>query len=304
MSARDEPAAAGSARRLRIATRMCLLGLAWACEREPRDIAREPAAEIAGAQLPARIVSLAPSVTEVLFAVGAGERVVGVDAFSDHPAAARRLPKLGGLLDPDVEGMLRLRPDLVVLLPAQEEIGQALRQAGVPTLAVPHEELRDVSAAVRMVGARVGRRAAAAALADSLARALDRERVRRPEEHRPRVLFVVAREPGQVARFTAAGPRTYIGELIELAGGRNALDPGPVRYPQLSAESALRLGPDVLLEWSGEDAAGGAAEDWERLEHLAAVRNGRVHVLRDEVWLRPGPRVVEALMRLKPLLRP
>lgn len=261
---------------------------------------------------PRRILALAPSVTEILFAIGAGPRVVGVDAFSDFPPEARRLPRLGGLVDPDLEGMLRLRPDLAVLLASQGELAASLRAAGVPTLSVPHERLEDVERGIRAIGARTGPARRAAALADSLRAVLGRARARTPAARRPRVLFVVAREPGQVAGLTAAGEGTYLDELVELAGGRNVLAGSPVRYPQVSAESVLRLQPDVILEWSPvrqgtpphevRDAEVRLAEDWAALRGLRAAAAGRVRVLHDDLWLRPGPRVVEALERLKEAL--
>ncbi|MBA2563873.1 MAG: ABC transporter substrate-binding protein, partial [Gemmatimonadetes bacterium] len=159
---------------------------------------------------------------------------------------------------------------------------------------------------------RVGRPAQSRALADSLSDVLARERARTPSPARPRVLFVVAREPGQIASFTAAGRETYIDELIALAGGSNALSGSRIRYPQLSAESVLRLDPDVILEWSPLGPAGSAATepppagadagDWARLGGLSAVRSGRVHALHEDLWLRPGPRVGRALLLLKRLL--
>jgi iron complex transport system substrate-binding protein len=122
---------------------------------------------------------------------------------------------------------------------------------------------------------------------------------------------VVARDAGQVASLTAAGDRTYLDELVRLAGGRNVLADSPVRYPQLSAEGVIRLQPDVILEWApGVPGAGDgpAPEDparlaeWERLPGIPAVERRRLHVLHDALWLRPGPRVPEALRRLAPLL--
>ena len=262
---------------------------------------------------PARILSLAPSVTEILFAIGAGERVVGVDGFSDFPPEARELPALGGLLDPDLEGMLGLRPDLAVVLDSQRETARALRAAGIPTLIVPHETLDDVQRAIRTIGRRVGLAVRAERMADSLAAALARGRVHVPEASRPRVLFVVAREPGQVASFTAAGAGTYLDELIRLAGGRNVLAGSAVRYPQVSAESALLLRPDVILDWAPEETFDGRGRgvtgerpardaDWSRLPGLPAVQRGQVHVLEEDLWIRPGPRVVRALERLRDIL--
>jgi iron complex transport system substrate-binding protein len=291
---------------------LATLALLWlacaACERDApsSDLARR-------AEPPRRILSLAPSATEILFAVGAGPQVVGVDAYSDYPPAARGLPRLGGLLDPDVEGMLRLRPDLVILLPSQAEVARALTTAGVPTLTVPHETLDDVERAILAIGERTGHAVPGRALADSLRRALARSRAaagRRAD--RPRVLFVIAREAGELGSFSVAGPGTYLDQLIALAGAENALRDAPTRYPQVSAETALRLAPDVILEWTPNDTSAGPAQalaadgrraaEWRGLFAAPAGRAPAVHILHDDVWVRSGPRVVAALGLLERLL--
>ena len=301
------PAVLGSRARASLA----LLVLACAaCERDApsSDLQRS-------AEPPRRILSLAPSVTEILFAVGAGPQVVGVDAYSDYPPAARGLPRLGALLDPDVEGMLRLRPDLVILLPSQAEVARALTTVGVPTLTVPHETLADVERAIVAIGERTGHAGPGQALVDSLQRALQRSRAAADRRGaRPRVLFVIAREAGQLGNFSVAGPGTYLDQLIGLAGAENALRDVPTRYPQVSAETALRLAPDVVLEWTPTDTSAGSAQiladdgrrvaEWLGLLTAPARRAPAVHVLHDDVWLRPGPRVVEALGLLERLLAP
>jgi iron complex transport system substrate-binding protein len=293
-----------------------LLALLAACAgpAEERAGARasdgSPAPGVSG-DPPRRIVSLAPSATEILFALGAGERVVGVDAFSDFPPEARELPRLGGLLDPDLEATLRLAPDLAVLVPSEAEIARALREAGVRTLVVPHEDLADVERAILAIGRATGLHRRAERLAAAWRDELDRARVRRPDAGRPRVLFVVARDAGQVASLTAAGGRTYLDELIRFAGGRNVLAHSPVRYPQVSAEGVIRMHPDVIVEWApappgsaGDGAPAGSARaaEWEELPGVPAVEAGRVHVLHEDLWLRPGPRLPEALRRLRRLV--
>jgi iron complex transport system substrate-binding protein len=281
-----------------------------ACDPATSARSGEPGGQV---RPPGRILSLAPSITETLFAVGAGAQIVGVDAYSDYPAAARSLPRLGALLDPDLEAMLRLRPDLAILLPSQAETARALDAAGVSTLTVPHETLADVGRAVLAIGRRTGHAREAEALADSLHRELlDIRSSAADSGRRLRVLFVVAREEGQLASFTAAGPRTYLDELIGLAGGDNALRDSPTRYPQISAETALRLAPDLILEWTPSERPGDSREErqadnrriaeWRTLIARPDAESPAVQVLHDDLWLRPGPRVVDALDLLRSLL--
>jgi iron complex transport system substrate-binding protein len=282
------------------------------CGRDDSRTSRSSGAESA---VPRRILSLAPSVTEILFAIGAGGQVVGVDRYSDYPPEARRLPRLGALLDPDLEGMLRLRPDLAILLPSERETARALQAAGVATLTVPHETLADVERATLAIGGRTGHLREATALADSLRALLaGGGEDGSGSARRPTILFVVSREAGQLGSFTAAGAGSYLDELIALAGGTNAIADAPMRYPQVSAETALRLRPDIVIEWTpaetdGDPGSLAAADarriaEWHGLLDRSGVSPAAVHVVHDDLWLRPGPRVAQALDLLRALLGP
>ena len=187
--------------------------------------------------------------------------------------------------------MLHLRPDLVILLPSQRETAAALERAGVATLEVPHETLGDVERAIRLVAHRVGAGGAGdssvARLRAGLARATSRQLA---TTTRPRVLFVVSREVGQMASLTAAGRGSYVDELISLGGGTSVLRESPVRYPELTAESVLRLQPHVVLEWAprplGQTHEKGDVPAASRLARVSttALRfdTAVVHVLHDD----------------------
>lgn len=261
----------------------------------------------AQAAVPQRIVSLAPSLTETLFAVGAGEQVVGVTEYCNFPPAVSRVQRIGGLEDGsvDLERIIALRPDLVTALAAgQDGTVTALRRLGLRVEVVPSETVADALRAIRRLGTLTGHRAEAARLEADLARRIRavREKVATvPAERRPRVFYQLWDEP----LMTATGD-TLAGQLVEMAGGVNVFADLAGRYPQVSPEAVLARDPQVIL--APAHHAGAVSRDrlagrpgWDRID---AVRHGRVFVLDGDLVSRPGPRVAEALERVARRLHP
>ncbi len=252
-----------------------------------------------------RVVSLAPSITGCLFAVGAGDRVVGVTRWCRLPAAAG-LPRVGGILDPDWERILALRPDLVVVEAAHAEARRKLAALDLPVLAVEHRTLEGMLASLT----RLGRACGTVARADSVRRALAariaavRRRAAAAPGEPPPVLVAVGVDDatGRVTTVHAAAAGTFLGELVTAAGGRPVPEGKVVRYPQLSVEGLLALAPAVILDLApdcGDDPARLARRRaaWAALADLPAVRRGRVTVVTDPLAAVPGPNVVDTLER-------
>lgn len=250
---------------------------------------------------PQRIVSLAPALTEVLFALGAGERVVGVTDYCDYPPEVRALPKVGGYVNPSVETVLSLRPDLVIVSPAagNREPAKVLERAGARVEVVPMETLAETFTAIATVARLVGREDAGTALAASVRARLDAAAQRHAGAKPVRTLFCVQVEP-----VIAAGAGTLPSEILELAGGSNVI--AAPRYPQVGMEAILEQSPEVILQAkmdtadTGADAA--AAAFWRRWPAIPAVRDGRVVVFDASTALRPGPRVADAVERIAEIL--
>jgi iron complex transport system substrate-binding protein len=238
---------------------------------------------------PRRIVSLAPSVTEVLFEAGLGSRVVGVTSYCRFPPEALALRKVGGYLTPSYEVLLALQPDLVVTLPEQADVERRLTALGIPILRVDHRSLDGIASSIEAVGRHCGVAASAKRAADALRQTLAAAS-RVALESRPRVLICFGRSE-DFRRLTAAAPGTVHDDLIAHAGGINALASRAVAYPTLSAEGVMRLDPDVIVEFS---SSGGDAtvlrQQWNRLDSVRAVKNGRVYVFTGEFLSVPGPR--------------
>lgn len=255
-----------------------------------------------------RIVSMAPNITEILFVLGLGERVVGVTKFCDFPEEASRRTSIGGLVDPDYEAVFGLRPDLVIVLPEHgREIEDDLRRLGLRTLRVSNRGVEDILESILTIGhtCRVGD--AAGALVASLRVRVEavRQKARGQRNRgqrnrglpRPRVLICVGREvgSGKVESAYVAARGTYFDEIIELAGGENALPQSVVRYPVLSAEGLLGLDPDLIIDLASDVEKGNVdvadvAADWDAHPELRAVRDGRIHVFTADYVSVPGPR--------------
>jgi len=268
----------------------------------------EPAA---GAAPPARIVSLAPSITEVLFALDLGDRVVGVTSFCRYPPAAARLPQVGGYLDLNLEAVLGLAPDLVVLMQDHDAARARLEALGMATLQVDQGELDGILASIEEIADRCGVPDRGDRLVAAIRGRLDAVERRVAGLPRPRTLAVVGREVGSGSLGTVwvAGTETFYDDVIRLAGGVNAAAPSPVVYPEVSPEGIYRIDPDVILDLLAdlEDRripAEAAAADWRELAALRAVRSGRVHALEHELTVVPGPRVAELVEAVARALHP
>jgi len=250
-----------------------------------------------------RVVCLTPSTTEIVDALGAIDLVVGVDKFSVAPVSVQHLPKVGDFLSPSLEAIAALHPDIVLLDSVQTHAIEGLKSAKIRYLALPIQNIADVRAALRAVADALGRPAAADAEIARLDAHLAAE-ARRAEAGaaarggRPRVLFVVDRRPGGLGGMVAAGPGTYLDELLARAGAVNVLADAPVRYVQISPEEVIQRTPDVIFDAVHDDDPARARGDWAPLSSVPAVRDGRVHVLGTAVYVTPGPRLDQALAGL------
>ena len=282
---------------------------ASACRPGPTEPgSTEPAASAAP---PARIVSLAPSVTEVLFALGLGDRVVGVTSFCRYPPEAAGLPRVGGYLDLNLEAVLGLDPDLVVLMQDHDAARARLEGLGMATLQVDQGELDGILRSIEEIAERCGVAERGGELVAEIRGRLDAVEQRVAGLPRPRTLAVVGREAGSgsLATVWVAGTETFYDDVITLAGGVNAAQASPVTYPEVSREGLLHIDPDVILDLLADlddrgVAAAAAAADWRQMATLRAVRGGRVHLLEHELTVVPGPRVADLVEEVAQALHP
>ena len=259
--------------------------------------------EMAVPKEPQRIVTLAASLTEIVFALGQGHRVCGVEQFSDYPPAAQKLPKVGSYINPDVERIVALRPDLCLAIKDgnPRHVVERLVGLGIPVYAVDPRNLQGVIATVLEIGRLINAIPAAEALADDLSRRLQRINflVTR-NQHRPRVFFQIGISP-----IVSVGSHTFLDELITTAGGLNVAA-GKITYPRFSQEQVLALLPEIMIITS---MARGEAFDrvktfWERWQTLPAARNHKIFLVDSNIVDRPSPRIFDGLETLFRLFHP
>ncbi len=257
---------------------------------------------------PTRIVSLVPATTEMLFALGAGDRVVGVGSFDRFPPEVERIPRVGALLDPDVERILALRPDLVVVYRSQADLLAQLARAQIPTFVYAHAGLADVTATLRELGARVGAGDRATTLAADIERRIDATRKRHAGGGRPKTLVVMGRDALALRGIYASGGIGFLHDMLEAAGGDDVLGDIKRESVQATTELILARKPEVILEIRPGSAAAASIESeigvWRTLGSVPAVRAGRVHFIVDPRMVVPGPRVAEAAELLARALHP
>ena len=262
-----------------------------------------------GAPLPDRadrIVSLAPNITEILFAIGLGDEIAGVTLDSDYPPDAAEKPKVGTFWQPNIEAVVAARPDLVITLgfEQQQNLADRLKRIGYNSLTVNIEKVSDLFDAIERIGAATGRRRQANELISRIRTKLRQLASLLGGEAKVRVLWVVQREPLRVA-----GRDTFVNEMIELAGGENAIGPTVHKYPPIGSEQVIACNADVIIESAMgrediENQRDRALQHWSKFKHLPAVASGRVYVIRGDTVSRLGPRLYEGTETIARCLRP
>jgi iron complex transport system substrate-binding protein len=260
---------------------------------------------------PQRIVSLAPSLTETLFALGVGDRVVGVTRYCAYPPAARVLPRVGGHLDPNFEAIVSLEPDLVVVIPSSSENRRRLESLGIAVLEVDQHDVDAVLDSVTTVAEECGVPERGAALRSTIEDRLADVAATVAGSPRVRTLVVVGHQigGGAVRSVWAAGPDTFYDGVLRIAGGVNVVDGGVARYPELSREGLTALDPEVVLDVIAAVEERNLDLDevlsgWRRLSELRAVRAHRVSVLEGDHMVVPGPRLPEMVEAVARALHP
>jgi cobalamin transport system substrate-binding protein len=257
---------------------------------------------------PSRIISLIPAVTEMLFAVGAGPQVVAVSSFDRYPPEVTKLQRVGALLDPDVERILSLRPDLVVVYASQSDLRTQLERAGVPTYVYSHAGLADVWTTLQRIGERVGHRPEADDLMRRIQGRIDSVRQRVTGHERPRTLIVFDRESLALRGIYASGGIGFIHDIVNAAGGDNVFSDVRQAAVQATTELILAKRPDAILELRGEPMPPAIRAKeiavWRSLTSVPAIRTNRVYVIDQQMTVVPGPRVGDAVELIAKTLHP
>jgi len=254
------------------------------------------------ASSPRRIVSLAPSTTEILFALGLGDRIAGVTSFCDYPEEARKKPKIGGMSNPSLEAVITMKPDLVVMTTDgnPKEFEARLRSLKIRTYVFTARRLAELPQGIRDMGVIVGAPEKSDSLAQEIQDGIDRYKKRNAARRtgrsatRKKVLFIIWPEP-----LIVAGPGTVMDDAIGLLGYENIAVSAKTSYPKYSIEEVIRQAPDVIFvgKASGMDIRDVSRKILNRLAPVPAVRNGSVFYISDNLY-RLGPRVIKGIEEL------
>lgn len=259
--------------------------------------------------VPQRIVSLVPSLTEMLYAVGAGPQVVGVSSYDEFPSQVKALPRVGALLDPDVERILSLRPDSVLTYGSQTTLEAQLTRSGIKVFSYRHAGVAGIMQGLREVGAATGHAADGERKARELQGQLDAVRARVRSYPRPRALLVFGRQPQTLQQMYVSGGAGFLHDLLDIAGGANVFGDVPRESVQPSQETVLTRAPDVIVEVRANNPftppqLAAERRAWAPLASIPAVRTGRIHFLAADYMMTPGPRVAIAADALARVLHP
>jgi iron complex transport system substrate-binding protein len=241
---------------------------------------------------PQRVVSLAPALTEIVFALGKGDRLVGVTKFCDYPLAAQKIKKVGGFLDINIEVLLALSPEIVVLYPEQyQQVKLLEKQAFI--LVVKHNRLIDLFRSIQNIGWVLHAENEADGLVLSIKNELNNISQCVKGRNRSRTLIIAGRNVDELKNMYIVGKNDFLNDLLEIAGGVNVYN-GSVNYPNISLESVIFLNPDFIFEISAFYE--GIADEkifalWSPYNMISAVRNKQIKIVKESFWLRPGPRV-------------
>ena len=258
-----------------------------------------------------RIISLAPSITETLFALGTGDRVAGVTRYCLYPPEARTKEKIGGYYDTNYEAALSLNPDLVILFPEHEKQITDFKSLGVDVMVVDHSDINGILDSIIEIGRAVGAKERAHRLVAALKAGIKRVRKKTENLPRPGVLVSIGRNmgSGDLSDLFISGEDGYYDSMITIAGGMNVYKGRTANFPAVSAEGILRLNPQVIIDvipdlekrgWDEKDIL----KEWQKVGGVDAVKNGRVYVFSGDYTVIPGPRFILTLEKMARAIHP
>jgi iron complex transport system substrate-binding protein len=258
-----------------------------------------------------RIISLSPNVTEILFALGLGDKIVGVTRFCSYPPEVKEKMKVGGYLDPNYEAIVSLKPDVVVLLSGFESIKNSLSELGIKYLEVDNKTVAEIMESIDYLGKQFSVEQQAKAILAEMRSKIERIKQKTSHSDRPKVLIVVERTPGTgtIEDVYVAGKNTFYDELINMAGGINAFEDEKIAYPIVSAEGIIHLNPEFIIDLIPQLQQTGVStttleKDWASLPQIDAVENNQVHILSQDYAVIPGPRFILFLEDLTRMIHP
>ncbi len=242
-----------------------------------------------------RIICASPSVTEIVFSLGLGDRVVGVSHFTIFPPEAKEKTSIGGFINPSKERITALRPDLIITQGKHGSLAELCKKLHIPFLSLEIEKIKDINRAVLKLGNILGAASEAQNLSQKIKKEISALSSQAKSLPKKRVFLCLSHNPGDLTGLMTTGKGTFLNEIIEMAGGINIFADLKNRYPRISKESLIMRRPDIIIEIYAKGLNFNQQQllrkDWDRLAVLPAVQSSRIHFLTDDYLLIPGVRV-------------
>jgi iron complex transport system substrate-binding protein len=258
-----------------------------------------------------RLISLSPSITETLYALGLADRLVAVTDYCDYPVEAQSLPTVGGYTDPSLEAIVSNEPDLVFLLQSQQQLRQQLNHLGIATHSIDNSTLLGIEAAIASIAQVTGQQAQADVLLDAIHQTVDRVQQKVSSQPPVRTLISIAHyvNSEKLDIVYIAGQRDFYNDLLKLAGGSNVYTDSHIKVPSVSEEGIIRMNPDVIIDIFPEaddhhSDMNLVRQQWLKLDAVSAIQQQRVHIIERDYASIPGPRIFLLLPEIAGLLHP
>lgn len=250
-----------------------------------------------------RIVTMAPALTEMVFALGKGDEIVGNTKFCNFPEEAKTIRRVGGLLDINLEILISLKPDVIVLYP-ENRAKLKILEGKAKLVVVSHTSLADVLDGISTISKALSVEQKGTELISRIKRRLDGLRQKNAGKERKKVLLIIGRNPDKLTNMFIIGKGDFLNDLLQAVGAVNAYD-GGINYPSISVESVVAMNPDVIIELSAFNE--GIEEEkvfalWETFSFISAVKNRKISIITDDLWLIPGPRVADIAEKMHHLI--
>jgi len=258
---------------------------------------------------PKRIISTSPSITEIVFALGLQDRIVAVTDFCTYPEEACHLPSVGGVLNPDIETIVSLTPDLIIHQSDSSKMEKNIKSLGIPTLSIKVRTISDIFESINRLGKELNCQETAKKLLLLLEGKINSYKQRLLGRSPKKVLLLLGDSSDPARDLYAVGPGTFLNELLVLSGGINILKNSKAQYPKLSKEFIIEQSPEIIIE-AGPNSnlpqkeIDYRVEQWNRFPTIQAVKDKRIHFISSDYILIPGPRLVKILEKFAKVIHP
>ena len=248
---------------------------------------------------PDRIITLAPALTEIVYALGSGKQIIGNTKFCKYPNESKNIKKIGGFLDMNIEMILKLKPDLIICYPEHRNNLKILN-GKIELLEVKHINISDILGSISIIGKRINKIIESESLIKNIKTKLhDKNKFKKKN-----VLLIADRDPHRLKSMYIIGKKGFLNEILNLSGGKNAYQ-GNVPYPSISIESIVSMNPDIIIEFSfliDELKKENILKEWNKYSMINAVKTKNIFFVKGDFWQKPGPRIINIAKELKRII--